>query len=94
MRKICIVALALILAVGGIFFSNRLLGSVQPLDLDGEVANILVLGMDEVGVNSDVILLVGYQPKHQQISVMQLPRDTYFETEGKTQRLNQVYATC
>lgn len=93
MRKLCIIALVLMLAVGGVFFSNRLLGSVQISMIDDEAVNALVLGMDEVGVNSDVILLIGYQPKRQQITVMQLPRDTYFEVDGKAQRLNHVYAS-
>ncbi len=75
------------------FFSIHLWGTTgSPTLGNGENANFLILGMDEVGVNTDVILLVGYQSESDSITVMQLPRDTYFEMQGKALRLNQVYA--
>ncbi len=53
----------------------------------------LVLGIDNVGVNTDVVLLVRYEPEPGVVTVMQLPRDTYFEQNDHAIRLNHVYAS-
>lgn len=94
MRKILLFTLIFATLIGGVgtwLSHNDVLGKTS--DIVPSAANYLVLGIDDVGVNSDVILLVGYKSETKVITVMQLPRDTYFEQDGEGQRVNQVYAS-
>lgn len=51
----------------------------------------LLFGFDNAGENSDVILLVTYKSEQNEIAVIQIPRDTYFEHDGGN-KINSVYS--
>lgn len=58
--------------------------------------NILFVGKDRVGSNTDVILLINFNADSQTISVLQIPRDTYMDSEhnvsDRSKRVNAIYA--
>ncbi len=57
-----------------------------------ETYNFLVIGRDKVGLNTDVIMLINFNTGSGEISVMQIPRDTYIEIGGSSCKINSVYS--
>lgn len=57
---------------------------------DGFV-NILCMGFDEEETLTDVMMLVSLNKATNQVSILQIPRDTYVEV-GATGKMNQVYS--
>lgn len=53
---------------------------------------MLVVGHDQVAVNTDVIMLASYDVTNEKISVIQIPRDTYFELGGSAHKINSLFA--
>lgn len=53
-----------------------------------EVYNFLLIGHDRVSSLADVILLVNYDVNAGKVSLMQLPRDTYFRGDSNQPHLN------
>ncbi len=53
--------------------------------------NILLLGTDSIGMNTDTIMLVSIDGTKKKISILQLPRDTYIEYENTGCKLNSVF---
>jgi len=53
-----------------------------------EVYNFLIIGHDRVATLADVIMLVNYDVNEGRISIMQLPRDTYFAGDSNKPSLN------
>ena len=53
---------------------------------------MLAVGHDQVAVNTDVIMLASYDVTNKKISVLQIPRDTYFELYGKARKINSLFA--
>lgn len=51
----------------------------------------LVLGRDTVGLNTDIIMLVSFDIPNGDISVMQIPRDTYVEVYETARKINSLY---
>lgn len=51
----------------------------------------LVLGRDIVGLNTDIIMFVSFDAANGEISIMQIPRDTYIEIKGYSRKINSVY---
>ncbi len=56
-------------------------------------ATFLVLGIDEAASNTDVILLLHYEPASASLAVAQIPRDTYLENETGVPKVNHLYAS-
>jgi len=54
--------------------------------------NFLVIGRDSVAFNTDVIMLISFNTASGEITVMQIPRDTYIESGGKSYKINALYA--
>ena len=57
--------------------------------------NLLLVGRDATGSNTDVMMVVSYDVPNASLSVMQIPRDTYVTdpiNQQTTKRLNAVYA--
>lgn len=52
----------------------------------------LLAGLDEAAENTDVLLLASVDPSSSRLSVMQIPRDTYFRSESGSEKINAVYA--
>ena len=68
-------------------------GNVVPdLVRDQERVNFLVMGRDRWAFNTDVIMLVSYDVKNGAISLMQFPRDTYFDVGQGNCKINAALA--
>ncbi len=57
------------------------------------VYNFLFVGKDRIAENTDVMMLISFDTKSEDISVLQLPRDTYIEYENNGRRINYLYAS-
>ena len=55
------------------------------------VERYLVVGFDEAAQNTDVIAVISYQASKNRLTVLQIPRDTYFCFGGVQNKLNQLY---
>ncbi len=60
-------------------------------DLKRDDRTYLVAGLDDASGNTDVILLVTVNESRGNISVLQIPRDTFFSDEGYTGKINGIY---
>jgi LCP family protein required for cell wall assembly len=56
--------------------------------MSSEPVNLLVLGLDEEGVRSDVIMLVNYNPDIGRINLLSIARDTRVRAKGKVSKIN------
>ncbi len=59
------------------------------------VYNIMVVGRDAAGSNTDVIMVCSYDVKNGSMALMQIPRDSYVVdpiNDGKTKKINAIYA--
>lgn len=64
----------------------------NPVTRKKETYNFLIIGRDKVGLNTDVIMLVNFNTGSGEISIMQIPRDTYIEIGGSSCKINSVYS--
>ena len=53
----------------------------------------LCVGVDDIASNTDSILLISLDVSDKSVCVMQLPRDTFFEHGGSTDKINNVYSS-
>lgn len=77
------------------FFANGSLKGAEDIERDKNSYNVLVVGKDRVGSNTDVIMVVNFNSSTQKINILQIPRDTYVEDTinvGQSKRINAVYA--
>ncbi len=74
--------------------------SKRPEDIEGVVRNehsynILVIGRDRVGLNTDVMMVLNFNSATQKINLLQIPRDTCVEDAVNrygNKRINAIYA--
>ncbi len=64
--------------------------AIDPPSADGRI-NILMVGIDEVGYNTDVIMLVNINPVQEKLNVLSIPRDTRVYVGGSYRKINSVY---
>ena len=64
----------------------------RPLELPGRTT-ILCVGLDEAAGNTDVLMLVTVDSSCKEITVLQIPRDTYLATDAAQGKINQLYPT-
>lgn len=57
------------------------------------VYNFLVLGHDNVALNTDVMMVVNYDVNNGAINILQIPRDTYFEHNMYPNKINSLLAS-
>jgi LCP family protein required for cell wall assembly len=57
-----------------------------------EYINLLVLGLDEEELRSDVILLLNYSLDSGKLNILSIPRDTKVNIKGKPAKINALYA--
>ena len=57
-----------------------------------EMFNFLFVGKDRVAENTDVILLISYNVKEKNISLMHIPRDTYIKYNNVGHKINSMYS--
>ena len=53
--------------------------------------NFLVVGKDNVALNTDVMMIINLDLEENSITIMQLPRDTLVTLDGSVRKLNSVY---
>ncbi len=51
----------------------------------------LAVGIDDAASNTDVIAVISYDPHGNRVTVLQIPRDTYYCFGGVQNKLNQLY---
>ena len=56
-----------------------------------EYTNILCLGFDLDEIRTDVMMLVSLNNKTNEMNVLQIPRDTYIQDLGSTEKMNSAY---
>ena len=56
-----------------------------------ERTNLLCVGLDAAAGNTDVLMLVSFDRTAKEISVLQIPRDTYFASNTAQSKINQLY---
>ena len=74
-------------------FAISLVPTVRPRASlsNGSVDRYLVVGFDDAAENTDVIALVSYQPSSNRLTLLQIPRDTYYDFGGVQNKINQLY---
>lgn len=64
-----------------------------PASVNENIYNVLVVGMDKVGENTDTMMLMSYNSEKKTVSVLSLPRDTMANINNKySRKLNSEYA--
>ena len=64
----------------------------DPWKADEDHYNFLVLGHDAVALNTDVLMLVSYNVREGSLAIMQIPRDTYVQTDSSSyKKINSIY---
>ena len=56
-----------------------------------ERVTVLCVGLDEAAENTDVLMLITVDPEKREITVLQIPRDTYFSADTIQSKINQLY---
>ena len=55
--------------------------------------NYLVLGLDDAAQNADVIMLVSAAPGENELTFLQIPRDTFYNYGGGQNKINGVFSS-
>lgn len=104
--KIISVAVAIITlfisTYGGVLAANKLDGlsigalrnyaSLDAIDGNVGMVNILLIGVDEGGYRSDTIMLASIDGYSNRVSILSIPRDTMVKIKGTTQKINATMA--
>lgn len=91
-RKIILFLLLAVLISSFLLFSSaqaargRVTAEATPV-----FANILCVGTDDAAGNTDVLMLVSIRSDTKEITVMQIPRDTYCAADTPQKKINQIY---
>ena len=64
---------------------------VQTSSAPDAVETYLVAGTDDAAGNTDVLLLVVHDIEKKQVTLIQIPRDTYYESGVYQNKINQIY---
>lgn len=54
----------------------------------------LVAGLDQVAGNTDVLFLASVDYDNRSLSILQIPRDTYFSADTAQNKINQIYPSA
>ena len=88
MKKILCIVLSILLL--GFTFLTSEQGFIFA-NLEDEIYSYLMIGLDDAAGNTDALAVISYNAFDNAISVMQIPRDTYFSSGFYQNKLNQVY---
>lgn len=61
-------------------------------DLKSESYSCLLVGFDDSNQNTDVIIIATYSKESNSVSLLQIPRDTYVDINGKEIKINSLYS--
>lgn len=78
--------------MSGVILTDNSGNTVDEIVRDSERVNFLVMGKDRWAFNTDVIMLLSYDVKNGKISLMQFPRDTYFDIGQSNCKINAALA--
>lgn len=78
--------------MSGVILTDNSGNAVDEVVRDSERVNFLVMGKDRWAFNTDVIMLLSYDVKNGKISLMQFPRDTYFDIGQSNCKINAALA--
>ena len=94
-RKYILFAVLLLLLPLSIAFDGGAASSRESEALLGVSQRVTVLcaGLDEAAGNTDVLVLITMDPQDKEITVLQIPRDTYFSADTVQRKVNQLYPT-
>ena len=94
-KYILFIALLLVLPLSIAFSGDTASGRAHDAFLNApKRLTVLCAGVDEAAENTDVLMLATISPEKKEITVLQIPRDTYFrlgKEEGKINRLYPAY---
>ena len=93
MKKLLKLVLFLLLlgVIISLFFANcEGKGDVKT---DGSSFTFLVAGYDNAAENTDVLFLMSYEKNTNEISVIQIPRDSFVEYRGSYGKINRIYSS-
>ena len=81
-----------------LFFGALLATSCARGDAEESMAKerpltVLVAGLDDAAENTDVLMLLRLDPEGRTLSVLQIPRDTYFRSEDYEGKINGLFPT-
>ncbi|MBQ8371897.1 MAG: LCP family protein [Clostridia bacterium] len=92
MKRIAFIAFILLISICTLSLSGCTSGVIDAWnDLKRDDRAYLVVGLDEANNNTDVILLVSVRDG--EVSVLQIPRDTYYSDGNYTGKINGIYPT-
>ena len=60
---------------------------------DSQIFNCLVAGYDEAAENTDVLFVLSYERRKNEISFIQIPRDSFSEYRGTYGKINRIYSS-
>lgn len=63
----------------------------EPIVLEDQPVNLLVMGLDGEETRSDVILLLNYSPKFSKLNILSIARDTRVMDGEESMKINAVY---
>lgn len=66
--------------------------SLDSLKMENKNLNILMLGGDFVGANTDTMIVVNINPLKRKVKLLSIPRDTRIEVNNGYQKINYAYA--
>lgn len=81
---ICCIVSVFLFITGAFLLSQR--------GTSSESINILVLCTDEVGANTDTMMVVNYNPVTAMMNLLSIPRDTKVTLNGSTSKINAAYS--
>ena len=89
--------LVLVMLIGGLYiYFGNIGGGIELAELDratpNGTKNVLVLGTDEGGLRSDVIMIFSVNQKKGTINLVSIPRDTKVYVNGSAMKINAALA--
>lgn len=78
--------------MSNVIFTDAQGNVVDQIERDQDRVNFLIMGRDRWAFNTDVMILLSYNVKEGAISMMQIPRDTYFDAGQTHCKANAILA--
>lgn len=66
--------------------------NTMPEIVEKTPVNLLLIGLDQEEVRSDVIILLNYDPASGSMNLLSVPRDTRVKVRGRFEKMNALYA--
>ncbi len=90
-KKYLLFALLAVAAAAVLLFPPKRGEDAKEASLLPERTTLLCLGLDQAAGNTDVLMLVSFDRAGKEISLLQIPRDTYFSADTAQGKINQLY---